>query len=559
MSALNAGSNREALAVMCLSALFSSCLLMTSFASASAPNSGVKYKLRADVTAPGSFEVALSFTLRKGEKTLLEPLEPSGSAAEGLATPVVEFRVQPRPEYQVEPVTPGGGISIAANSEVEVEVPYRVSFRAENVAQSSGEASRNAKPPLPIIQPDLQVFKASQVLICPRSPETRSPITDDYVVEFNPGAGHTVMAPWERLEKGYSFKVNGETPLLENYVAMGRIDTLVKDWRNCRITVGFTADYRALTPEQRKQYVDDLTVLFGRISDAMGPRPGLPRLSILVSGVGRFGLTEPAASGLFSSVLTFNGASKLRGESAAVASGSIFELWNRWMIVPSEKGGGQWFQNGISSFYAYRAAAEAGLLESGLAYKEFSQVYLDYVSNPLSLSTSLISAERNANASSLVEEKGAVLGASIARRLADQTKGEKDIDWLLGELAKKFDHFQGATYTMVDIAELLEGATGKSWDRFFDERLNGTELLPPSEFSTSDLFGLESNGAGGKKLVVKGSGKSWLILLVAVLFLFLIPLIFSAYIRRSVKLDLTMPRILPEDEEENHQEEEDDS
>src|SRR5450756_3091147 len=81
-------------------------------------------------------------------------------------------------------------------------------------------------------------------------------------------------------------------------------------------------------------------------------------------------------------------------------------------------------------------------------------------------------------------------------------RDRKDIDWLLGELAKKFDHFQGATYTMVDITELLEGATGKSWDRFFDERLNGTELLPPSEFSTSDLFGIESNGAGGKKLVV---------------------------------------------------------
>src|SRR5450756_1426657 len=91
MSALNAGSNRKALAVMCLLALFSSCLLMTSFASASAPNGGVKYKLRADVTAPGGFEVTLSFMLRKGEKALLEPLEPSGSAVEGLALSLIHI------------------------------------------------------------------------------------------------------------------------------------------------------------------------------------------------------------------------------------------------------------------------------------------------------------------------------------------------------------------------------------------------------------------------------------------------------------------------------------
>jgi len=544
-----AGSNRKALTLISLFTLVLFYLLAIPLASPSANDFGVKYKLRADASAPGAFEVWLSFRLGKGDQVLLEPTDPRGSPEEGLATPVVEFRIQPGPGYQISPVEPGKGLTITADRDIGLEVPYRVSFEAGNPSQRAGEPSRNAKPSLPIISPDLQVFKASQVLICPRHTGTRAPIGNDYSIEFMTGSGHTVLTPWERFGQGYSFKVNGETGLLENYVSMGRIDTLERERGDCRITVGFTDEKLEFTPEQRKQYADDLTALFGRISETMGPRAELPRLSILVAGLRRYGLGNESANGLYGSVLTFSGTNKLRGEPAAISAGSIFELWNRWTIVPSDKGGGQWFQQGIPGFYSYRAAAEAGLLESGQAYSDFSRIYLAYISNPMASSTSLANAEPNADALTLVEEKGAVVCASLAERLAELTRGEKDIDWFLGELAEKFDHFQGTTYTMVDITELLEKATGKSWDRFFNARLNGTELLPPSEFSTSELFGAESNGVTGKKLVIHKSGQSWVILLAAVLLLFLIPLIFSTYVRRSVKLDLSMPRILPEEED----------
>ena len=544
---------------MCLFVLISLCLLASSFTKASTKNSGVRYKLRADKSTPGVIEVSLSFKLVKGEKVLLEPDESGGTGDENLAAPVVDFRVQKRPEYLVVPSKSGVGLIITANGDTGLEVPYRVSFKAGNPTQRSGEAYRNAKPSLPVILPDLQVFKASQVLICPRRLGTRSAIGNGYSIQLMPGAGQTVLTPWEKTGHGYMFRTNGETSLLENYVAMGRMKILEKKRGNCSITVGFTADHQGLTPQQRQVYADDLAALFAQIKKTMGTRRELPRLSILVAGVERYGLKQPSASGLFSSVLTFNGAKSMRGNSVSISSASIFELWNKWVIVPSQKGGGLWFQNGIQQFYAYRAAAEAGMLGSNEAYREFSQLYLDYVSDPLSLSTSIANAEGSGDAPSLLQEKGAVLCASLAKRLSEQTKGEKDVDWLLGELARRFDHFKGTTYTMVDITELLEGATGKSWDRFFNERLNGTRLLSPSEFSTSDLFGTGSNGVDGKKLEVKGSGKSWLIILVAVLFLFLIPLIFGAYVRRSVKLDLTMPRILPEEEEENGQEKQDDS
>ncbi|MCJ7653303.1 MAG: hypothetical protein MUO75_06345 [Actinobacteria bacterium] len=505
--------------------------------------------MRADRDVPGAFEVSLSFKLARGEKALLSPFKPGGPEAGSLAKPVVEFRVQPGPGYRVEPVEADGGLVITANSNTDIEVPYRVSFPAGKPVQSPGEASRNAKPPLPIITSDLNVLKASQALICPRTPEKLSPISDDYFIEFELGQGQTVLVPWEKLNQGYSFKVHGEKALLENYVSIGKISKVEKERGGCRITVGFTSDHEGLTPDKRKQYVDDLAGLFDDVGKTMEPRPELPRLSILVAGTGHYGLKKPTASGLFSSVITFNGDKKLRGEAAAASAGAIFELWNRWMLVPAEKGGAQWFQEGMPWFYSYRTAALAGLLSNTSAYGGFSQVYIDYVSNPLSRSTSLADAVNQGNAFSLLREKGAVLCASVAMKLSDQTKGEKDMDWLLGELAKKYDHFQGKTYTVADIAELVEGATGKSWDRFFDQRLKGTEFLPPSEFSTSGLFGTESSEVGGRKLATKGSGRSWLILLVAVIFLFLIPVIFSAYVRRSVKLDLTMPRILPEDTE----------
>jgi hypothetical protein len=268
MSTLYAGSKRKIFTAMCLFALFSTFLLAAPPARAGTMEGSVKYKLRADESSPGAFEVSLSFKLNKGDKVVLEPLVLSGTSAEGLTSGDVEFHIQPKPEYQVEPVSQNyADLRITANSGVEMEVPYRVSFQVEKPLQSAGEAPRNAKPVLPIILSDLQVFKASQVLICPRNPDTRSPITNDYQVEFAAGSGQTVLAPWEKPGEEYSFKVSGETALLENYIAIGRMKTLGKEESYCEITVGFTTDHQGLTSEQRKEYVDDLAALFGRISE----------------------------------------------------------------------------------------------------------------------------------------------------------------------------------------------------------------------------------------------------------------------------------------------------
>ncbi|MBU4240548.1 MAG: hypothetical protein KKE43_03510, partial [Actinobacteria bacterium] len=44
---------------------------------------------------------------------------------------------------------------------------------------------------------------------------------------------------------------------------------------------------------------------------------------------------------------------------------------------------------------------------------------------------------------------------------------------------------------------------------------------------------------------------SWIYLLVAAAVILMIPVIFSAYVKRSINLDVRMPKILPDDDEED--------
>src|SRR5450759_5844278 len=72
-------------------------------------------------------------------------------------------------------------------------------------------------------------------------------------------------------------------------------------------------------------------------------------------------------------------------------------------------------------------------------------------------------------------------------------------------------------------------------------------------FSTTDVFGTGGVVGGPQKLSGKGSGKNWIYLVIAILIIFSIPIIFSAYIRRAVRLDMTMPSILPDFDEDEEQ------
>jgi hypothetical protein len=99
------------------------------------------------------------------------------------------------------------------------------------------------------------------------------------------------------------------------------------------------------------------------------------------------------------------------------------------------------------------------------------------------------------------------------------------------------------------MSAILEKGTNTSWDAFFHDSVSGTSLILASTFSTTDQFGTGATVGGAKKLTGKGSGKNWIYLVIAILIILSIPIIFSTYIRRSVKLDVSMPKILPDDDD----------
>ena len=142
------------------------------------------------------------------------------------------------------------------------------------------------------------------------------------------------------------------------------------------------------------------------------------------------------------------------------------------------------------------------------------------------------------------------MAADISVKLgAEGTGAAKDIEWLLGQMAKQFNGFKGQKYSLPGISAILEKGTNTSWDAFFQNNVSGTSLILASTFSTTDQFGTGATIGGAKKLTGKGSGKNWIYLVVAILIILSIPIVFSAYIRRSIKLDVTMPKILPDDDD----------
>ena len=78
----------------------------------------------------------------------------------------------------------------------------------------------------------------------------------------------------------------------------------------------------------------------------------------------------------------------------------------------------------------------------------------------------------------------------------------------------------------------------------------GTEPVLASEFSRTDLVG--NSGSYGRRLVVDGgSGNNWIYLIGAIVLILLIPVVMGPYVRRAVRLDMTMPRIFSDDDDED--------
>ncbi len=510
----------------------------------------IKFRLKSVESNQAAVDVVLSFKLNQGEKAVLKQNAVEEWEAAGMARPQVELLSTTSPAYQIETSPPPGAewvITALVTGEMAVE--YRVNYPDINRPRKDVEAPGGVAAPGAISSRGLRVFRGSDVLICPRKKADLAPLSGQFQVDISVPAGQKALAPWRTSgSNGSSFRVSGEAELLNNYMAWGPLDLITLRKSEPQVVAGFSRDYAKQSASERSAYGKSLSLLLDNLTRSLGKRPRLNRLSIILVGADRFGLKRPSYGTLLDSTVICHSGKELSGEGAAAAAGGLFQLWNGYSLVPASNGEAEWFQAGLALFYPMRVAAIVGLMNSSRAYEDFSQLYRAYLADPGASSTSLVEAESSPGARQLLALKGAAVCASLSKKLQDESKGSaQDIDWLLGRLAAKVNHFNGKDYSLVDISEILENATGQSWDRYFEERVRGTRAILSSDFSETGLFG--TTGFGKSMVVGGGSGRSWLYLLIAVVIILLIPVVFSAYVRRSVKLDLTMPKILPDDDD----------
>ena len=519
----------------------------------------VKFTLKSDVGDSTAIDVDLSFKMSGGEKAIIKPSKQTEQVAASGAAPSFELLSQSNPSFTVEPLSaPDAGWTVTAASDGVIKFSYKVKFAGNSGsatdsgnAQTTGEAPGGVLPPRAIVEQDLKAFSGSDALLAPQN-QSGQYLSEEFGVIVQKASGESVLAPWSTASDG-SFEIGSSEELLSNFLAWGKMTKVTLQPGGPTITAGFAGDVN-MSDSSCSAYGNAIMKIHDEIERVMGQRPDEAQATVLVTGAARYGLRQPASESLRDSFLLFHGGSTLKGSAAAAASRGWFDLWNGVSLVASSRGDAAWMQDGLPWFYGYRVASTLGMLDANAAYLQFSGVYADYLTDPSALKTSLATAQKNGGAGRLLATKGAALSASMSVKLArEATSGGKNIEWLLGQMAKQFNHLEGKDYAVANVSEILEKATATSWDSFFAGRVGSADVIEASEFSTTDVFGTGGVVGGPQKLSGKGSGKNWIYLVIAILIIFSIPIIFSAYIRRAVRLDMTMPSILPDFDEDEEQ------
>ncbi|MBU1672116.1 MAG: hypothetical protein KKF41_08470 [Actinobacteria bacterium] len=543
MSASRTENVRRVVCALAASLVLLACL--PSPAALSAPS--LEYGLKPSDGDPTVIEVTVSFDIKQGEQLFLRRFDPGSSSWEPDVEPTIEFEPDSNPAYSLEPLPDGSGWVVTGKSGGKAEIDYAVRFQTGAPPLKREDAPQAPLPPRYLFGDGLTVFRSHDAILSVWKAPGAAPLSDSATVRLHPPSGQKALMPWPLQDsKQGVYTVAGQEALFQQFITWGRLDTIEVRKSKPTLTAGFAGDYGG-DGEDRQRYADALSTLYGDLEGSLGARPDADLVTVLVAPGSAFGIREPASDTMFQSVVLFTDGA-LEDSNAASATRALFWLWNGWTMLPRSGGGAEWFQQGMPWLYCYRVAARAGLMSGNLAYSGFSDVYAGYLEDADARTMSLSATEESGN-DSLLRDKGAALCASIAVRLPAESQGAtRDIDWLVGRVAEGFDALEGERYTLADISEILENATGRSWDKYFAGRVRGDDLIGADEFSSTDVFGV-STVAQSSNEVPRGSGKNaWILLIVAIVIILLIPVVLSAYVRRSVKLDLTMPKILPDDD-----------
>lgn len=533
-------------------------ILAYSSSNVEAADEAVDFKLKQNEEQVQVIEVTMSFRVeRNKEMALLSPTQDSVSGYSEMLQNVNE------PQYRIVSISnelikiddlPGGsgGWLVTGINNGVAEIKYEIEFPDPviNASEGTSNGSGGDTPIFPIIKADLNVFPAFQLLLCPREYPKMNYYCDKSVIHVDLDENQTLFVPWDLKDGKSEFEVKEIGELNDNFICWGKIDEVTVRKDNPQIIAGFSTDYQSLADTEKDTYAENIGTLYTEQANVLGERPGLDRLTLMLCGARRFSLSSPQWCTLNSSAVIFHGGKKLDGEPAVCAAGSLFDLWNHFSFTPDANGDAMWFMEGMSRLYPICAANDAALLSENDADELLSGIYYDYISVPGNYELSIQAASAKAAGAGFtgaVSDSGAVLCGAVGKRLTEKSSGEKDLSWFVGEVSKEY---RGEKYSLDGIVDILEKGAGGGWKRFVDDRVLEKHLFLASEIMNSNIFKAGSAHTSGSG----SSTRNWILLGIAVVVILSLPFLFSTYVGRAVKLDVRMPKILPDDWDEDESE-----
>jgi predicted metalloprotease with PDZ domain len=173
--------------------------------------------------------------------------------------------------------------------------------------------------------------------------------------------------------------------------------------------------------------------------------------------------------------------------------GLIHEMLHFWNAETFRYRSGreQWFNEGITEYYAFRIAIKLGLIGRDDIPARLGLPVGYYLNDSGIGSLSMSEAgegERKGRHYFLVYCGGLVAGMTLDYDIRSHSRNTRSLDDLMKAMYRTFNRTD-RTYTNADVLAELNRLTGKDYTEFFNRYITGKEVIPVGQyFSLTDLY-----------------------------------------------------------------------
>lgn len=262
-----------------------------------------------------------------------------------------------------------------------------------------------------------------------------------------------VIAPWTPDGEGFWLSSDDQSAI--DYLALGLFE--VQEMAAGRMRFVIAAP--RIAPSLHAKQVTVLIEYFLSLA-ATPPRQAAGRRSVTIVPPG---FMNGGAAGSRSIV---------QGPSAIVLSHEVFHWWTHSDLVRPKA---TWFSEGLTNYFAIKAAQDSGLVTEEAAARCFSDLLAEMRllerDGPVSLAAASEEYAQGGRAQRLVYSKGTLLGFVLDGELAESGRS-------LTELVRTVLSQQRTRLTNGDLQRLMHDTYGKPWGSRLDTLVTETETLP---------------------------------------------------------------------------------